>query len=74
LTPDQLLAHLETSGVKLAVEGGRLRVNAPLGRLSDELKAAIAAARDALIALVEGRSAQHGEVLQPGGRSGPLAV
>jgi amino acid adenylation domain-containing protein len=74
LTPEQLLAHLDSSGVKLTVEGGRLRVNAPLGSLGDELKASIAAARDLLIELLEGRSARHSQVLQAVGRDGPLPV
>lgn len=74
MTPEQLLTHLDTLGVKLAVEGGRLRVNAPLGSLSDELKATIAAARDVLIALVEGRSARQSQALQAVGRGGPLPV
>ena len=74
MTADQLLSQLEASGVSLSAEGGRLRVNAPKGGLTDELKSAIAAAKEALIALLERRSALREKVLAPIDRAGPLPV
>ena len=45
-----ILAELGASGVRLSVDDGRLKVNAPKGALNDELKAAIASHRDEIIA------------------------
>lgn len=53
-----LAAQLESSGIVLAVEQGKLRVNAPRGSLSEQMRQAIAEARDDLIALLEARSLQ----------------
>jgi amino acid adenylation domain-containing protein len=74
LTPEQLFNQLEASGVNLSAEGGRLRANAPKGGLTDELKSAIAASKDALIALLERRSALRGKGLVRVDRAGPLPV
>jgi amino acid adenylation domain-containing protein len=74
LTAEQLLTRLEASGVSLFTEGGRLRVNAPKGGLTDELKSAIAASKEALIGLLEHRSALRGKVLEPVDRAGRLPV
>lgn len=71
---EQLLTRLEASGVSLSTEGGRLRVNAPKGGLTDELKSAIAASKEALIALLERRSALRGKVLEQLDRAGRLPV
>jgi amino acid adenylation domain-containing protein/non-ribosomal peptide synthase protein (TIGR01720 family) len=48
----QLLRAAADAGVRLTLEGGRLRVRGPEGSLTPELKAAIAAQRDALISLL----------------------
>lgn len=47
-----LRRRLEGMGVKLVDAGGRLRVEAPPGALSDELKQAIRRHKDALLALI----------------------
>ncbi|HEY8415344.1 MAG TPA: hypothetical protein VIK99_06200 [Thermaerobacter sp.] len=47
-----LRTRLEGMGVKLVDAGGRLRVEAPPGALSDELKQAIRRHKDALLALI----------------------
>lgn len=48
----QVLRDAANAGVRLTIEDGRLRVRAPEGRLTPELKAAISAQRDALVALL----------------------
>ncbi len=47
-----LVAELRSAGVVLAVEGERLRVNAPRGVLTPEQRAAIATEKDAVMALL----------------------
>ena len=74
MTPEQLLAHVETLGGRLAAEGGRLRVNAPRGGLTDELKGAIAAAKDALIVLLQRREVSGKRELARVDRAGALPV
>jgi amino acid adenylation domain-containing protein len=74
LTPEQLLARIESSGVSLAAEGGRLRVSAPKGGLTEELKSSISMARDTLIALLERRAAARAAVIERVDRSAPLRV
>lgn len=74
MTPEQLLARIESSGVSLAAEGGRLRVSAPKGGLTDELKSSISMARDKLIALLERRAAARAAVIERVDRSAPLRV
>jgi amino acid adenylation domain-containing protein len=44
------LADLEASSIRLSVDEGRLKVNAPKGALNDEQKATIAAHREEIIA------------------------
>ena len=44
-----ILAELGTLGVRLSVEDGRLKVNAPKGALNDNLKAGIASHREDII-------------------------
>jgi amino acid adenylation domain-containing protein len=48
----QLLESLARSDIRLTVEAGKLRVNAPKGALTDALKAAITAQRDALLGIL----------------------
>ena len=50
-----LLAHLTARGVTLAAEGDRLRVRAPVGVLTPEFRAEIAAHKPALLALLRGQ-------------------
>jgi amino acid adenylation domain-containing protein len=57
LTAAELGTRLESLGIVLTAEGGRLRVNAPRGSLTEQLKTAIAESRDELLALVERRQA-----------------
>ena len=47
--PEDILAELGALGVRLSVEDGRLKVNAPRGALSDTLKAGIASHREGII-------------------------
>ena len=49
MSASELNARLESLGIQLAAEGGRLRVNAPRGSLTEELKEAIAGSRDELL-------------------------
>ena len=49
MTTDQLLADLEQRKIKLSVDGGRLRYQAPVGVLTPQLREAIAARRDAIL-------------------------
>ena len=56
MTAERLLAELETLGVRLAVDGERLRVNAAAGVVGDALKARIGAAKPELIALLAARA------------------
>ena len=74
MTAEQLLTQLEANGVSLSAEGGRLRVNAPKGGLTEELKGAIAASKEALIALLERRFALRGKVLERMDRAERLPV
>ena len=45
----QLLGRLRALGLRLALEDGRLKVNAPKGALTDAIKATIAARREDII-------------------------
>jgi amino acid adenylation domain-containing protein len=77
LSASELNARLESLGIQLAAEGGRLRVNAPRGSLTEELKAAIAESRDELIALLERRAsaaAPSVERIEPIQRGGMLPL
>lgn len=74
MTPEELTVHLESSGVVLAAEAGRLRVNAPRGSLTEELKAAIAGSRDDLLALLERRAVLQAAPIERIGRSSALPV
>jgi len=70
-----LLARLQKSDVQLSVSGGKLKVNAPKGALTDELKAAIGAQREAIIrALEDGRQASGRDELTRIPRTGQLPV
>ncbi len=51
---EQFLARLRALDIRLRVEAGRLRVNAPADSLTAELEAELRASKDALIALLTG--------------------
>ena len=52
MTPEALLSRLAALNVKLTAAGGRLRVEAPAGALTDELRAALAEHKRALLDLL----------------------
>ena len=56
-----ILAELEASSIRLSVDDGRLKVNAPKGALTDEQKAAIASHRDEIVARLRGERATESE-------------
>ncbi|MFC7556562.1 hypothetical protein ACFQU7_37900 [Pseudoroseomonas wenyumeiae] len=54
MTPlDDLLAELAARGLRLAAEGGQLRVRGPRGAVDDALRQRLMAAKDALLAYLE---------------------
>lgn len=53
MSPAALLRELRRRGVHVWVEDGRLRYGAPSGTLTPQLRAALAAHRDALVRLLE---------------------
>jgi amino acid adenylation domain-containing protein len=55
---DVLLEALRARDIHLVVDNGKLRVNAPKGALSDEVKATIAARRDAIMDHLRSAGAQ----------------
>src|SRR5215218_5386307 len=54
MTPRDLLAELTTLGVRLTVQGERLRVQAPTGVLTDELRQAMTRCKAELMELLSG--------------------
>ena len=60
MNPQALLARLRELGVDLQAHQGRLRVSAPRGQLTAELRTAIADHRDALLVLLAGAPAASG--------------
>ncbi|MGE5220526.1 MAG: amino acid adenylation domain-containing protein [Chloroflexota bacterium] len=51
------MAHLQALDVRLAADGERLRINAPAGKLSAELRQRIAAQKQTILALLNGADA-----------------
>ena len=49
MTTDQLLADLEQRKIKLSVDGGRRQYRAPVGALTPQMRANLAAHRDAIL-------------------------
>jgi amino acid adenylation domain-containing protein len=74
LKVEELLSRLSSLGVTLVAEDGRLRVNAPRGVLDDNLKADIAASKEALIAALQHRGAAVSASIEPVSRTGPLPM
>jgi amino acid adenylation domain-containing protein len=56
-----ILAELGASGIRLSVDDGRLKVNAPKGALNDALKTAIASHREEIIARLRTARSQGSE-------------
>jgi len=59
MTPVELLATLTQAGVSLCPDGDTLRYQAPVGVLSDELKAALKAHQPELLKLLTAPEADH---------------
>jgi amino acid adenylation domain-containing protein len=55
-----LIKHLRERSIRISLEAGRLRVNAPKGVLDDALKATIASRRDDIIALLNSEETSAG--------------
>ena len=55
MTPNQLLEELSSRGARVQVNGERLRVRAPAGAVTDDLKAALRRGKPALIELIRAR-------------------
>jgi amino acid adenylation domain-containing protein len=74
----QLLDQLAKRDIRLSLDGDRLRINGPRGALDNELKAAIAARRDDIVARLRmpGRTLQDhdAEAIHRIPRTGPLPV
>lgn len=54
MTAADLLARIRDLGIDVVPDGGNLRYRAPAGRLTSELRAELAAAKPALIAILTG--------------------
>jgi amino acid adenylation domain-containing protein len=79
VTATELLESLARSDIRLVVEGGKLRVNAPKGALTEALKGAIAGQRNALIEILGTRVAPAAVVADSQAirvipRGGPLPI
>jgi len=59
MTPDALLDKLERLNVKVTINGDKLRLEAPAGVLTPEMKEAIRQYKPALIALLEAQEAKR---------------
>ena len=53
MTIAELLAELESLDVRVDAEGGRLRINAPKGRITPELQAELAARKEELLRVLD---------------------
>jgi amino acid adenylation domain-containing protein len=73
LSAIELVDRLDTLGVALVADGGRLRVTAARGQLTDDLKQAIAAHKTELLRLLAARDA-HVRAVQAVPRSGALPL
>ncbi|WP_047237408.1 non-ribosomal peptide synthetase [Chromobacterium subtsugae] len=72
----RLLAELNTLGISVWAEQGQLRFRAPKGRLTEPLKAELAARRDALLALLDKDAAAETAIVRrdmPAGQPVPLS-
>ncbi len=60
MTAVELLARLRTLDVHVRVDGSRLRVSAPKGRLTPELEAALTGRKEELLALLQPEAGHTG--------------
>jgi amino acid adenylation domain-containing protein len=74
LNAELLLARLESQGIQLRADAGRLLLNAPKGSVTGELKDAIAANKDALLSLLARRESVRAGSIAPLDRTLPLPV
>lgn len=76
MTQAEFLNRLRELDVAVWVETGRLRVNAPAGALTDELREELARRKEALIAYLAagGSDLDNRMPLEPAPRSGPLPL
>ncbi|HEY0607297.1 MAG TPA: amino acid adenylation domain-containing protein, partial [Herpetosiphonaceae bacterium] len=77
MTVAEFLLYLRTHDVRLRVEGGQLRVNAPKGVLTPELRQSIADRKAEVIAfLIEAKDATSADAttIKPIPRTGPLPL
>lgn len=73
MSADALIDDLEGRGVRLFLEGGRLRFRAPGGVMTDAMKARIAERRDGIIAALKERRKTGPEVVaDPAARHAPF--
>ncbi|WP_438010576.1 amino acid adenylation domain-containing protein [Sorangium sp. So ce321] len=73
----ELLAQLRQLGIRIRVEGDRLRVNAPVGALTPELKSQIEAMKPQLLAFLrdaEQRHAREPDRIQPARSQGRVPL
>ena len=56
---EQLMQRLQSIGLRLSVESGRLKVNAPKGVMDDPVKSEIATRRDEIITLLTSSGREH---------------
>ncbi len=72
MTAPELLNTLASRGITLAAEGDRLRVKAPVGALTVELRQALAEHKAELLALVRQRGTVYGADAEPKGQQCPV--
>ena len=74
MTALELLQQLESLGIDLRADEGRLQVNAPRGRLTDDLREAVASNKAVLLELLQARRSRLPAELVPLPRSSPLPL
>ncbi len=72
MNPAALVDQLESLGITIVADEGRLRVNAARGQLTDDLKQAIAAHKAELLEFFAARGMQKAQPLLPLARGGSL--
>ncbi|MFN7984971.1 MAG: amino acid adenylation domain-containing protein [Vicinamibacterales bacterium] len=70
----ELLARLRALDIQPFLDGDKLRVNAPKGAVTEELRAAITENRDGLIAALRDGDGRTSQVIPPVSRSGRLLL
>ena len=60
MTVVELLALLNKQGIALSAEGGELRISAPKGSLTDELRSQLVEHKRELLELFSNKAAAHG--------------